>query len=171
MSWMKGMFVFILTAGLSGCAGCPYSFTGASVPPHIDTIAVPMFDDQSGFGDPQLRERLTAEVTQRFESDGNLRLAERNAADSILEGIITSVRDEISVVEGRATVASVRRITISVRITWQDIVNREIIFENTVTNWGEYDVGAGGPAQRQEGINEAIRKLSEDILLATIARW
>ncbi len=171
MSWLKGLCIVLLLLGLSGCAGCPYSFTGASVPPHIDTIAIPMFDDRSGFGDPQLREVLTSEVTRRFESDGNLRIAERNAADSILEGIIMSVRDEISVVDGRADRASVRRVTISVRITWQDVIEREIVFENTVSNWGEYDVGAGGPAQRQEGINEAVRKLSEDIVLATIARW
>jgi hypothetical protein len=171
MSWMKNVFILVMVIGLSGCAGCPYSFTGASVPPHINTIAIPMFDDQSGFGDPQLREILTDQVTQRFERDGNLRIAERNQADSILEGVITRVADEISIVEGGAARASVQRITITVRITWQDIVERKVIFENTVSNWGEYDVGAGGPAQRQEGINEAVEKLSDDILIATIARW
>lgn len=171
MSWVKSIMLILTVVGLSGCAGCPYSFTGASVPPHINTVAIPMFDDQSGFGDPQLREILTDQVTQRFERDGNLRIAERNNADSILEGIITRVTDEISVVEGRADRASVQRVTISVQITWQDVVERKVIFENTVSNWGEYDVGAAGPAQRQEGINEAVEKLSEDILIATIARW
>jgi hypothetical protein len=171
MRWLKGMIMIVGITGLSGCAGCPYSFTGASVPPHINTISIPVFDDQSGFGDPQLRDLLTAEVTQRFESDGNLRIAERNVADSILEGVITRVSDEISVIEGRADRASVRRVTISVRITWQDVVERKVIFENTLSNWGEYDVGTGGPAQRQEGMSEAVQKLSEDILLSTIARW
>ncbi len=172
MNWLKGLIAMALAAGLSGCAGCPYSFTGASVPPHIETVAIPMFDDRSGFGDPQLREVLTSEVTQRFESDGNLRIAERGDSDSILEGIITRVTDEISVVEGQqAGRASVRRITISVQITWQDVVNREVVFENTVSNWGEYDTATGGPAQREVGISEAVRKLSEDILLATVARW
>jgi hypothetical protein len=161
----------ILLLGLAGCAGCPYSFTGASIPPHINTIAIPVFDDQSGFGDPQLRQELTTQVTQRFESDGKLRIAERNSADSILEGVITTVRDEISVVEGQADRASVRRVTISVRIAWQDVVNRQMLFERNLSNWGEYDVGAGGPAQRQAGIEEAVQKLSEDILLETIARW
>jgi hypothetical protein len=171
MRWLKGLIMIVGITGLSGCAGCPYSFTGASVPPHINTISIPIFDDQSGFGDPQLRDLLTAEVTQRFESDGNLRIADRNVTDSILEGVITRVSDEISVIEGRADRASVRRVTISVRITWQDVVERKVIFENTLSNWGEYDVGAGGPAQRQEGMNEAVQKLSEDILLSTIARW
>ncbi len=160
MNWLKGLIALLLVAGLTGCAGCPYSFTGASVPAHIETVAIPMFDDQSGFGDPQLREVLTSQVTQRFESDGNLRIAERGDADSILEGIITRVTDEISVIEGQADRASVRRVTIAVQITWQDVVKREIVFENTVSNWGEYDTGAGGAAQRDEGIAEAVRKLS-----------
>lgn len=171
MTWVKVCSVVFIVSGLAGCAGCPYSFTGASVPPHISTIAIPLFDDQSGFGDPHLRELLTSEVTRRFESDGNLRIAERNSADSILEGVITRVSDEISVIEGGVDRASVRRVTISVRIQWQDVVKREIVFERTLSNWGEYDVGIGGPAQRQEGIHEAVRKLSEDILLATVARW
>jgi hypothetical protein len=171
MMRLQGIWFIVLIAVFSGCAGCPYSFTGASVPPHIDTIAIPMFDDRSGFGDPRLREIITAEVTQRFESDGNLRIAERNTADSILEGVITRVSDDISVVEGGADRASVRRVTISIQIIWQDVIERKVLFETSVSNWGEYDVGAGGPAQRQEGIIEAVRKLSEDILLATIARW
>ena len=33
----------------SGLAGCAYSFTGASVPAHLKTIAIPLVDDQSGF--------------------------------------------------------------------------------------------------------------------------
>ncbi len=163
--------MLVIVILFSGCAGCSYSFTGASVPPHLKTVAIPMFDDQSGFGDPLLREQLTSEVARRFDNDGNLRLAERGNADSILEGIITAVRDEIAEVEGGQDRASRNRITISVQITWQDLVNREVIFEQTVSSWGEYELGATGPAVRQVGIEEAIRKLSEDILIATVARW
>jgi hypothetical protein len=170
------MYAAIVSAAListliAGCGGCPYSFTGASVPPHLRTVAIPMFDDQSGFGDPLLREVLTGEVTRRFESDGNLRLAERGNSDSILEGVITQVRDEVAEVEGGQDRASRNRVTISVKISWQDLINREVIFEQTVSNWGEYELGGFGPADRQVGIEEAVRKLSEDILIATVARW
>jgi hypothetical protein len=161
----------IIVVMFSGCGGCSYSFTGASVPPHLKTVAIPMFDDQSGFGDPQLREVLTGEVTRRFEGDGNLRLAERGNADSILEGVITQVRDEVAEVEGGQDRASRNRITISVKIVWHDLINREVIFEQTVSNWGEYELGGFGPADQQLGIEEAVKKLSEDILIATVARW
>jgi outer membrane lipopolysaccharide assembly protein LptE/RlpB len=165
------LLLVLLAACAAGCGGCPYSFTGASVPPHINTIAIPIFDDQSGFGDPSLRDIITSQVTRRFEQDGNLRIAERNDADSILDGVITAVRDEIAVVEGGADRASVRRVTVTVRIQWQDMVNRELVLDTNVSEWGEYDVAAAGPAQRQVAIEEAVRKLADEILLATVARW
>ena len=48
--------VAVFTAGIAGCA---YSFTGASVPSHLKTVAIPLVDDQSGFGEPGLREYFT----------------------------------------------------------------------------------------------------------------
>jgi hypothetical protein len=91
---------FLVTVLLSGCAGCPYSFTGASVPPHLKTIAIPIVEDQSGYGDPTLRDTFSQQLLSRFVNDNTLQPADRNSADSILEGVITGVRDEI----GRAHV-------------------------------------------------------------------
>jgi hypothetical protein len=152
--------------------GCPYSFTGASVPPHLKTIAIPIMDDQSGFGEAGLRERLTNELTTLFSNDNSLQVADRNTADSILEGVITSVTDAPSVV-GQGELgerANTRRITISVKCTYQDMKLRKKVWEKTFSNWGDYDA-ASGLAQRNTGLQEAIRKITEDILLETVSGW
>ena len=83
----------LLAAALSGCTGCPYSFTGASVPPHLKTIAIPIVEDQSGFGDPTLRDQFSQQLQQRFLNDATLQPSDRTNADSMLEGVITGVRD------------------------------------------------------------------------------
>ena len=54
-------FNFSLLIFLSGCA---YSFSGSSVPKHLKTIAIPLFEDQSGFGEPGLKENFTTSVDQ-----------------------------------------------------------------------------------------------------------
>ena len=59
-------------------SGCAYSFTGASVPPHLKTIAIPLVDDQSGLGEPGLREKFTTELIQLFTSDNSLEVADRS---------------------------------------------------------------------------------------------
>lgn len=151
-------------------AGCAYSFTGASVPPHLTTIAIPLVDDQSGFGEPGLRELFTYQLTNLFINDNSLEVADRNRADSILEGAITSVSDAPAMIQQGEQVSK-RRITVNARFAFQDMKLRKKVWEKTFSNWGDYESGGGGASQRQAGLQEAIRKLTEDILLETVSGW
>lgn len=161
--------VLIILISLSGCAGCPYSFTGSSVPPHLKTIAIPLMDDQSGFGEPDLRERMTNKLITRFTQDNTLEVADRSHADSMLEGIIVAVRDEPLVVSKGESVTK-RRVTVSVKVTYQDLKLKKKIWEKDFSNVGDFEI-SGGNAQRQVGIDAAIEKLTEDILIETVSNW
>ena len=149
--------------------GCTYSFKGGSVPPHLKTIAIPVVEDQSAYGDPTLRDSFTKQLIDSFTNDNTLQLTDRNTADSMLEGVITEVRDEPSVLQGGETVAQ-RRITITVRMTFQDLKLRKKMWEKSFGNWGDYPSGAG-LSQRSLGVTTAIKKLIEDILNETVAGW
>jgi hypothetical protein len=162
-------FTMMLAGVLLCCAGCPYSFTGASVPKHLKTIAIPLVDDQSGFGAAGLRESFTTELTNLFIGDNSLQVADKTTADSILEGVITSVSDAPSVVTQGETVTK-RRITMTVKCAYNDKVQRKKVWEKTFSQWGDYDSG-GGLSQREVGLREAIKKVTEDILLETVSGW
>ena len=149
--------------------GCSYGFSGGSVPPHLHTIAVPAAEDQSGFGDPALRDAFTKALVQQFTSDNTLEIAERARADCVLEGVIVEVKDVPAVLEQGEKVSQ-RRINVSVRMTFQDMKLRKKTWEKTFTQWGNYPSG-GSLSQRTDGITEAVRKLSEDILNETVAGW
>jgi len=155
----------ILAINTGGC----YSFTGASVPTHLKTIAIPLMDDQSGSGEPSLREKLTRSLTDLFIRDNSLEVSEKGNADSILEGVITGARDDILAVSSGETVSK-RRINMSVKVVYQDMKLRKKIYEKTFTNSGDYDPTAGF-TQKQAAFEEAIRKISEDILLETVSGW
>jgi len=150
-------------------AGCAYSFTGASVPPHLKTVAIPLVDDQSGFGEPGLREKFTNELIQLFTSDNSLEVADRGTADSIIEGAIVSIADAPAVVAQGEQVTR-RRVTVSARFAFQDRKLRKKVWEKTFSNWGDYDSG-GGLSQRQAGLTDAMRKIAEDVLLETVSGW
>ena len=150
-------------------AGCAYSFTGASVPAHLKTVAIPLVDDQSGFGEPGLREKFTAQLVQLFTADNSLEVSDRNTADSIVEGAIVSISDAPAVVSQGEQVTR-RRVTVSARFAFQDKKLRKKVWEKTFSNWGDYDSG-GGLSQRQAGLQEAVRKIAEDVLLETVSGW
>ena len=150
-------------------AGCIYSFTGASVPSHLKSVAIPLVDDQSGFGEPGLRETFTRQLTDLFNQDNSLRVADRSKADAILEGAIISISDAPAVVQQGEQVSK-RRVTMTVRFKFQDMVLRKKVWEKNFSNWGDYDSG-GGLSQRQTGLQEASRKITEDVLLETVSGW
>jgi hypothetical protein len=150
-------------------AGCVYSFTGASVPSHLKTIGIPLVDDQSGFGEPGLRETFTNKLIDLFNSDNSLGVADKGVADALLTGSIISIADAPSVVTTGETVSK-RRITMTVRYTFQDMKLRKKVWEKNFSDWGDYESG-GGSSQRQVGLQEAMRKITEDVLLETVSGW
>ncbi len=170
MKYKKFLFPILLSFALTGCAGCPYSFTGASLPPEMKTIAIPIFEDLSGFGEAGLREKITDELIRKFTDDNTLKISDRKISDTILEGAILNVRDEPSVITGRERV-STRRITISVKANFTDLKTRKKIWEKNFSQWGDYDAASGGIASRQTGFQTAIDILTEDILIATVSDW
>lgn len=165
-----GSFVCSLTIfSLVLCAGC-YSFKGGSVPPHLKTVAIPIVEDQSGYGDPTLRDSFTKQLVGIFANDNTLQLADRNNANSMLEGVITEVKDVPSVLQGGSEQVTTRRVVVTVRMTFEDLKLHKKMWEKSFSNWGEYPSG-GGLTQRNEGISVAVRKLTEDILNDTVAGW
>ncbi len=150
-------------------AGCYYSFSGASVPAHLKTIAIPLVDDQSGYGEPTLRELFTTELVQRFRNDNTLEMGDPSNADALLRGVIVAVREAPVVVSPGEQVTQ-RRLTVTVRVTFQDLKLRKTVWEKEFSNWGDFPSG-GGQTQRNEGLKEAVRKLTEDILNETVSGW
>jgi hypothetical protein len=161
--------VAFLLASLGVVAGCVYSFKGGSVPPHLKTIAIPIVEDQSGYGDPSLRDQFTRELIDKFRSDNSLELSDRNSADCLMEGVVTGVSDAPQVLSGGEKVSQ-RRINVTIRMTFTDLKLRKKLWEKEFTQWGDYPSGTG-LTQRAVGITEAIRKLTEDVLNETVAGW
>jgi hypothetical protein len=161
------LFINFIIVNLTGC--CVYSFTGASAPEHLQTIALPISDDRSGAGEPGLRELLTERLTQKFIDDNTLQVTERTAADAILECTITSLSDAPAIVTAGENVTS-RRVTITVQAVYKDLVKRKTIYEKSFSNYGDYPSG-GNLSDRGTAIEEAIDNITEDILLDTVSGW
>lgn len=161
------LFITLYISNFTGC--CFYSFTGASVPEHLKTVAIPVADDRSGSGEYGLRELFTNELTQKFIEDNNLSLTDRTSANSVLECIISSYSDAPAIVTAGENVET-RRVTISVSVVYRDLVKRKTVYERTFSNYGEYPSG-GSTDQRREAVEVAIDRITDDILLDTVSGW
>lgn len=161
------LFISTMVLNFGGC--CVYSFTGASVPEHLKTVAIPIADDRSGGAEPGLREKLTEVLTQKFIDDNTLQVTDKSSANAILECTIVSLSDAPAIVTAGEQIAT-RRITVSVLVTNKDLVKRKTLFEKTFSNYGDYPSG-GSIDSRKSAIEDAIEKITQDILLDTVSGW
>lgn len=161
------LLTVLIAINFTGC--CAYSFTGASVPEHLKSIAIPIADDRSGSGEPGLRESLTQKLIQKFIDDNTLQVGERTSANAILECSIVSLSDAPAIVSAGESITT-RRITIGVKVVYRDLVKRTTVFDKTFTSYSDYP--ASDPVnQRKTAIENAIDLISEDILLDTVSGW
>jgi len=171
--WLSWTALWILAGGLFG--GCfRYSFSGA-VPSHLKTIAVPLLDNQTAeFG---IAERITDQIIGEFQRDNTFKIADSDNSDSILKGSLLRVEDTPYTYsgqgEGQAQNFSVGeyRLTLVVRIEYIDQTKNETIWQREFSDWGTYDHTTGSPEEREQGFQEAIKKLAEDILNQTVSGW
>lgn len=169
---IKYGFTFLILAAIAGA--CSYSFTGASVPPHLQTIAIPLFQDRSGSGEPNLGNDFTDELIQKFINDNNLEVTDRTNSDAVLECTILSLNDTPEAVStsptGQSEKATLRKLTITVKVLYRDLVKKATVIDKNFSNYATYDANNFVEA-RQEAIQTAIENITEDILLAVVSDW
>lgn len=163
------IILFTTVVFLINFIGCFYSFTGASVPSHLKTLALPFADDRSGSGEAGLRENFTEKLIKKFVDDNSFEITEQGSSDAIIETVIQNINDApASIIAGESV--AYRRITISAKVVYKDLINRKTIFEEVFRAEADYEA-ADVITGRSEAISKALDLLTEDILLKVVSNW
>jgi hypothetical protein len=156
----------LVTLLLQGC----YSFSGASLPPHLHTVAVPLFDDVTQAGIAEFRETTTRSLVNKIESQSTLTVeADPARADSVLKGVIVSYSDEPSQLGSSTERAVTNRITIVLRADFDDKVKNTKLFSQTFVGFADYTTGSY--AAQQTAITNAINMAVDDLFNQMISNW
>lgn len=159
---MMGLSLSLLVA-----LSCGYYSLKGSLAPHLNTVAVPLFDNRTPeFG---ITETLTDAVTQEFVRDGSLKLTDQGNADVLVEGAIVSISDRAGAFDQQETVENIN-VYISVRVVVTDQVKNQTMWDERITQFGTYDPTLG-PSGRQDAYDEAFDKISQEILNKTVSNW
>ena len=160
-------FFFLLVSLLSGC----YSFTGASIPSYIHTIGIPPVDDNSGFGQSDVRQNLTDDLDQKFTNEGSLRVANRSNSDAVLEVSILSggITDESVSVRAGDQVTT-KRVTLRVHAIYRDQKKQKLFWESDFSQSSDYPISQNLAGLRT-ALHDAEDKLAETLLIAAISNW
>jgi Lipopolysaccharide-assembly len=112
----RGLLLAWLAVGaLAG--GCGYTF-GGNLPPHVKTVAVPMFKNLTQ--QPAVENVITSAVVNAFASNGRLKVVPAAQADSILEGEIVGY-DVEPIAFNSSINAQQFRLRVKVNIQFRDV--------------------------------------------------
>lgn len=169
MKYLKYILFLFLFVFLNLQCGI-YGFRGNNPPEGIKTIAVPLFQDVSGFSEAGLRENFTEALKQKIISDNTFIIADKNKADGILNCTISNVKDEALVISGNENVTK-RKITINVKVSFENLKTQKKIWEKQFENWGEYSSSDASFSARTSGISTAQDRICDDILIDITSNW
>lgn len=159
----------LLPLVLAACAY--YSFTGATIPSHLQTVAIPLVQDVSTSPLTNLGDQLSSMLVDRFVGQTRLSLEQSEAeADAVLAAEIRRYVNAPAAVGGEAR-ATLNRLTITVSATYSDQANGEILFERTFTASAEYDPTAAGLTGEEAAAGEALENIADDVFTAATSNW
>jgi len=153
-------------------AGCVYSTSTALLPPHLKTVAVPVFENKTS--EYTLEQQVTDAVIQRFVADNHLRVVDARSANLLVTGSILGYRNAVFGFN-TATNANEYRVTIECAIVLKDQVkNRELWNEpHLIRTANYYVVNVPGDTAKTEveGRKDAITKIADEIFARTVEGW
>ena len=168
---------------------CAYYSLAGSIPPHINSIAIPIVENQTAeFG---MSESVTENILIKFNEENILRVTNEESAASVLSGTITRVTDAPYTFTKQEAVTEYR-FTVHMNIEWYDKKNEKVLLKKNFSGWGAYglsgDISSDGIDNDGDGLvdgeddNEfgdprefatsvAVNKIAEDVLNEIMTSW
>lgn len=170
MSSTKGLLLGCLLLLFSG-VGCKvnYSFTGASVSPDVHTISIVTFPSYAPLAPPSLSQSFTEALKDIFLRQTNLSLVKNNG-DLIIEGEIVNYDVRGEAVTGDE-VTSLNRLTITVKVRYTDTKDEKQSYEQSFSNFAQYDATQNLSDVEAALIEEINQKLCQDIFNKSLGNW
>jgi hypothetical protein len=152
----------------SGCRLVPYHFAGGGFPPHVRTVAVLPFENETPV--PELQRELHEAMRRELRSRLNLREAAESKADAVVRGAIVKYEIDVPIgysADPQQATSARRQLQIVVDVSIVDQTTGKPLLERKgLTAKGEY-------AERDEagGRRQAIERVISDVIEGAQSQW
>jgi outer membrane lipopolysaccharide assembly protein LptE/RlpB len=152
--------LLVLLAG-----GCGYSLRG-TLPAHIQTIAIPVFQNKTT--EPGIETIVTRAVVEAFSTSGRLRVVRPEQADAILEGEVIDY-DVQSIAFDPRSQARLYRLVVTMNLRLRDLVQNRLVFDQRA--FRERADFRASEAVSETIVREdlGVRKAAQDIARSVVA--
>ena len=151
-------------------SGCAYSFSGASIPERLQSVAVPLAEDRAAGGPAALDQRLTDALVSRFADRSRLSLeSDEGAADAVVRATIERYAVAPAAVTG-TNLAALNRVSVAVRVVVTDRVEGRDLLDRTFTATEDFAPSEGLQGEA-EAAERAVAQVARDAFTAATSDW
>lgn len=146
-----------------------YSFSGASISPDVKTVSVGHFQNLAPLVNPMLSNTIGESLRNRFTSQTRLNLVTAYG-DLSFSGEIRDYRVQPVAIQGDE-VAAMNRLTISVRVKFENAIDPTQNYDKTFSHFEDFDSRQQLTQVEQSLVTIIVDKLIEDIFNSAVANW
>ncbi len=143
-----------------------YTFSGSSIPSHLKTIEVPLFENAALV--QGVAEDITDAITSAMERE-KLRIVPRDG-NAIITGTVATYRNHAYDYSGNREDLNMKSyvVDITARIEFKDLVDDTDLYNGVLTGQGVYDFDT---ESEEIGRQRAVRDLVEKIMINSLQGW
>ena len=161
-------WLWVLAALMAVSCGI-YSFTGTSIQPDVQSVAIHYFEYKALRVNPALSNDLTEAMRDKFQKLTRLEQVEENGDLELSADITGYDVQPMAVTAGE--VAAQNRLTVTVKAYFTNHKHSEDDWEKSFSAYADYDSQNSLDAVEGTLCEEIIEKLVEDIFNAAVANW
>lgn len=172
-SWLGRTFLLCsflvpLSSSLAACG--IYTFSGATIPAQLQTVAVPLAEDRSTGGPPGLDRLLTDALIDRFVDRSRLSLEpDEGEADAVVRATIERYAVAPVAVTDQ-NVAGLNRVSLSVRVVVEDRVESAELLARSFSASEDF-APAEGLQGEADASAAALDQIARDAFTAATSDW
>lgn len=165
---LLGIAFFLFFSVLFSSCGV-YSFTGASVPAGAKTMSIQYFPNKAKLVEGTLSDVFTNALRDRFTSQTNLQMVEKNG-DIAIEGEIVSYRTTPVAIQADQT-AALNRLSITVNVRFTSRLEPSKDFETNFTQYIDYSSTENFNNIKNTLIKKIVDDLTDNIFNKAMVNW
>jgi hypothetical protein len=158
----------VLLLALGNSCKVKYSFSGANTGV-LETVSIDFFQNRTALAPPALGRYITEEFRDLCERQTNLTLVS-GTGDAHFEGEISVYSTRAMAISGNDQ-AALTRFTIGVRITYTNSLDPDLSFEETFSQYRDYESSLQFESVRSELTDAIIEEINEDIFNRAFVNW
>jgi len=160
------MRLFAITLVLLFTSCGIYSFSGSSIPSHMKTIEVPLFEN--GALVQGVAEDITDALTSRVQKE-KLKVVHRDG-DAVISGAVVNYTNNAYDYSGDRGNLNVKTyaVDITCKIIFKDKIDKKDLYNGTVSGKGIYNFDT---ENETIGRKRAVEEITEKIMLNSLQGW